>query len=58
MGEEKNESNADTSTPCLNSQAHELCKKAKETLEKANKVLAKYGKQGCSAKPNDSEETS
>ncbi len=38
------ERETETSNPNLHSHAHELCRKAKETLDKANKLLAKSGK--------------
>jgi len=44
MNEEAKERKADTSTSFRKSDAHELCKKAKEALEKANKLLAESGK--------------
>lgn len=44
MNEEEKESSAETPNCFLNSHARELCKKAKETLEKANKLLSESGK--------------
>jgi len=58
MSEEENERKAHTPTCSLNSHAHELCKKAKETLEKANKLLSKSGKFQNPAKQRDGEEKS
>ena len=43
----------ETSNPNLHSHAHELCRKAKETLDKANKLLAESGKQQQPSQQND-----
>jgi len=40
MSENARKTNEETSTPCVHLAARELCRKAKETLEKANKLLA------------------
>jgi hypothetical protein len=58
MSEEENERKANTATCSLNSHARELCKKAKETLEKANKLLSRPGKFQDPAKQCDGEEKS
>jgi hypothetical protein len=44
MKEEAKEKKPGASTHTQHSQAHELCRKAKETLDKANKLLSKSGK--------------
>jgi hypothetical protein len=44
MSEEEKESKTNTPNCFLNSHARELCRKAKEALEKANKLLAESGK--------------
>jgi len=58
MSEEEKERKADTATCLLNLHARELCKKAKETLEKANKLLAESGKPQDPAKQRDEENRS
>lgn len=55
MNEEEKESKKDTPNCFLNSHARELCKKAKEALEKANKLLADSGKTKDPAKSHDGE---
>ncbi len=44
MSEEEKERKANTQNCFLDLHAHELCKKAKEALEKANNLLSESGK--------------
>ena len=57
MSKEANERETETSTHTCHSYAHELCKKAKETLDKANKLLAKSGEQHDSTAHRDGDHT-
>lgn len=58
MSEEANGRKGRPCNPTLQPHAHELCRKAKETLEKANKLLAESGKHRASTKPCDGDKKS
>lgn len=44
MSEESHEGKTEGRNSIMPSHAHELCRKAKETLDKANKLLTQSGK--------------
>jgi hypothetical protein len=58
MSEETHERQTEVQNPIMPSQAHELCRKAKETLDKANKLLTHSGKQQNPSQRSDEEEKS
>lgn len=53
MSQESNERRTEGPNPTLPSHAHELCRKAKETLDKANKLLAESRRQQHPSQHND-----
>jgi len=55
MSKESNERHTEGRNPIPPSHAHELCIKAKETLDKANKLLAESGRQQRLSQHSDEE---
>lgn len=58
MNKDNNEQEMERSTHSCHSYAHELCKKARETLDKANKLLNKSEEQPDSITDRDGDQSS